>query len=113
MIHTVPTAGGWQTSGGGRAMVPCVPPRASPLGEDVDGVVVRVAAGDGVRVVGLEGRPVVLRPPADAAHPVVLVHLVHPPLADEGDVAHDPRGGESGQVPYDPLLQVLCIVERV
>src|SRR5690606_20145293 len=71
---------------GGRPRVP-LPPQSPFLGKSVDRVVILVATVQSGLVVDLERGAVVLFPVRDAAHLVIGVDLVHPPLADVRHVA--------------------------
>src|SRR5207237_10158326 len=57
------------------------PPPLPGLRQQVDGVVVFVLAGQGLRIALLDPGPVVLRPVRDALLVVVVRDLVHPALA--------------------------------
>src|SRR5690349_5095304 len=95
----------------GRAVL-LAPPVLTGRREGVDRVVVRVLAGQRFLVGVLEGGAVVLGPVGDAAFPVVLGEHVHPPLADEGDVAHDPGRGVPREVAHDVVLELLGLPDR-
>src|SRR5690606_15454841 len=68
--------------------------------------------GQRVGVGRLQGGAVVLRPVGDPAFAVVAGGLVHPALADVGDVAHDAGRGEAGKVAHDGVLEFLCLPHR-
>src|SRR5688572_9311178 len=74
-----------------------LPPLLAGGGEGVDRVVVLVRPRQRLWIRGLDGGAVVLGPVRDAALGVVVGELVDPSLADERDVADDPRRREPGQ----------------
>src|SRR5579859_257531 len=78
----------------------------------VDWVVILVAAIQRFGVVRFNSRAVILCPVGNAQLPVVLLHLVHPALADKRHIANDTWRGESGQVAHDVVLQLLRFMDR-
>src|SRR5437762_3053579 len=69
-------------------------------------------ARDRLRAVVLDPGAVVLGPVRDPLLAIVLGHLVDPALPDVGHVADDARGGESGQVAHDVVLELLRLRHR-
>src|SRR5436305_1631211 len=97
-------------TGEGLGRDPGPPGLPARLRERPDGVVVGIAPLERVGIVELDARPVVLGPVRDPELPVVVIHLMYPPLADERHVAHDAGGGEPRKVAHDRPLQLLRLV---
>src|SRR5258708_26316855 len=109
--------GGGRGEGGPVPLLVCAdgvlaPPLLAGGRKRIDGVVILVAAREGFGVVCLNPGFVILRPIRDSPFAVVVLQLVHPPLADEGNVTHDSRRGEAWQIAHDVVLQVLRFVDR-
>src|SRR5690348_9914678 len=85
------------------------PPRLTRRGQEVDGIVVFVPSRERIRIRELNTRAIVLRPPRNAEFAVVFGQLMHPPLADEGHVADNPRRCEPWKIAHDIVLQLLCL----
>src|ERR1700726_1801158 len=83
-------------SAGGAVPGAGAPPGLAYFRDPVDGVVVGILAAEREWVLGLHPGSVVLSPVRDAEVGVVAGHLMHPPLADIGDVTDHPGGGEAG-----------------
>ena len=63
-------------------------------------------------VVGLDAGEIVLGPVGDATLAVVAGDLVYPPFPEIRHVTDDARGGESGEIAHDLVLQLLCLPQR-
>src|SRR5436190_20949163 len=109
-VGAAPCGGRWRLRRRSGPGAPSAAVGLTRLGEGVDRVVVLVAARESLGVAGLDAGAVVLGPVRDPLVAVVLLHLVHPALADERHVAHDARRGEARQVAHDVVLQLLGLV---
>src|SRR5512146_2107817 len=95
--------------GRGSYLLVRAPPGLTRRGQQIDRIVVLIPSRERIRILELEPRPVVLGPPGDAEFAVVFRKLVHPPLADERNVAEDPGRSKAGKIAHDVVLQLLSL----